>query len=128
MLAHECDRFDKVTYNPWALELAMYSRGLDVAELAEMSGMSKNIVQSLIDGDVEISPSQAVVFGVNLNYPSKFFQQWFESRIEWGGKNKMAKNVPINYGRYKIMNSADKTPKSISFIPPHVKVQDGMLF
>ncbi len=128
MLAHECDRFDKVIYNPWALETAMHSRGMDVNELADICGMKDSDVQALINGDVEMSFDQALIFGINLNYPPSFFQQWFESRIEWGGKGKMARSIPINYGQYKIMNTKDKKPKTISFTPAHAKAQDGLLF
>lgn len=127
MKFYECARIDKVTYNPWAIELAMNSRGLSVAELAMHSGIKKVVLQALINGDIEATFDQAEILGAALKYPPKFFQQWFETRIEFRNGTSMGKSIQIDYGRYRILNVHPDMPKSISFVPDYAKI-DGLLF
>lgn len=128
MRCYECPNFDKVTYNPWAVEIAMNSRGVTASQVANYTEISTRRVKEILVGDKEMSHKEAELIGDYLNYPPKFFQQWFNERIEFGDNVCMPKSVPIKYENYAIMGAQKHTTKVISLIPGMSKQKQGVLF
>lgn len=128
MKAHETQNFSKVINNPWGVELAMKARGMTQSELAKQSGLSRKEVSQIIAGDIEASEDKIRRIGIALNYPPKFFQEWPDSKLEFGDNICMPKNIPIRYEDYKIMGSPTSKSKIIAFTPTYANKVDGKLF
>jgi hypothetical protein len=86
-------------YNPWAIELAMNSRGLTIKELAIQTGISN--ISELVDGKTEATHQQIQVIGRILCYPNAFFKEYYKTKISWCD-NGLSYNIPIRYCDYPI--------------------------
>lgn len=128
MKCFECPNFNNVTYNPWAVEVAMNSRGVTQSQIVNYTEISSKRIKEIISGDKEMSHKEAELIGDYLNYPPKFFQQWFNERIEFGDNLCMPKSVPIKYENYAIMGAKKHATKVISLIPKGIKQKQGVLF
>lgn len=110
----ELPLFHQVKYNPWAIELAMNSRGMYESELAGATGLGAKVIEQLIAGEIEATKDQILIIGAILDYPPTFFEQWFESRVEFGPI--MGRSIRIDYSKYKILTGRDQ-PKVIDIVP-----------
>lgn len=86
-------------YNPWAIEVAMYSRGMTLAQLRKATGIN-NLAQ-IVKGEEEAHHPEILLLAEMLYYPTKFFEQYFESKIEWI-PGELATTAPVRYCDYPI--------------------------
>lgn len=107
----ELPRFHEVTYNPFAIEVAMHSRGMEESDLAGATGYGIPVIEDLIAGTVEATDDQVRMLSVILDYPVTFFSQWFESRVAFGPI--MGRNLKIDYSKYRIMMYPPGAPRTI---------------
>lgn len=86
-------------YNPWAIEVAMYSRGMTIAQLKKSTRITN--LNKIIKGEAEAHEPEISVLSSVLNYPPAFFEHYFEYKIEWE-QGSMARSVPVRYCDYPI--------------------------
>lgn len=85
-------------FNPWAIELAMHTRGLTIKELSIQSQLNIN---DFIKGIKEANQKDCQIIGDLLDYPLSFFEEYFPSKIVWNGSC-LPSNIHIRYCDYPI--------------------------
>ena len=103
-------------YNPFMFEVARYSRGLVKTDVKYSTGISTKSITEIESGNRLATDKEMELLCKALNYPISFFQQWHETRLDMSGH--LAKNVPIDYYKYKIFREINPTPFRVFTTPP----------
>ncbi len=104
-------------YNPFMFEIVRHLEGMAKWEFAKRAGLSTKRYSDIENGDINptdeevqsILKSQTHVIGT-------FFQQWWETKLDISGV--LARNIPIDYYRYKIFREINPQPFKVFTHPP----------
>ena len=96
-------------------EVARNVRGWTKADLSKKCNLTTKRISQIENGNVEPTQDEvdAIAGQYACDFPLSFFQQWWETRLDFSGC--VARNVPINYYKYKVFRDLNPPPLAIVF-------------
>lgn len=94
-------------------EVARHIRGWTKIDLSRRCKLSVKIISEIENGDREptLEEVEAIAAKHACHFPLTFFKQWWETKLDLSGH--FAKNVPIDYYKYKVFRNANPPRLSI---------------
>ena len=96
-------------YNPWCFGLMRHLEGLSRSEFARKAKMSTAALKAIEFGEIEPTEEQVdALVSAQSHLLKSFLGDWPETELDISGP--LAKNVPINYYKYKVFRDLNKPP------------------
>lgn len=87
-------------YNPFMFEIARHVMGLSKTDVTNKTGILVKNITSIEMGERNPTDKELNSLVLFYGFPIFFFEQWYDTRLDISGV--LAKNVPIDYLKYKI--------------------------
>jgi len=98
-------------YNPFMFEVARHVRGFTKGDVKYSTGIATKSISDIENGNRLPTDKEVELLSKGLNFPLTFFGQWWETQLDMSGP--IAKNVPIDYYKYKVFREINPTPFTI---------------
>lgn len=96
-------------YNPFMFEVARHIDGLAKWEFAKRAGLTTKKYSDIEGGNIEPTEEEFnKIVTSQTHFIKSFFEQWWETELDISGP--FAKNVPIDYYKYKIFRDLNPPP------------------
>ena len=100
-------------YNPHMIQMARHLECLSVKEMAAAAGLSGKKYSDIENGKIEPTEEEMIkITAAQTHVILSFYEQYPETDLDISGP--LAKNVPINYYKYKVFR--DMNPPPLSFL------------
>lgn len=97
-------------YNPYTFLLARHVRGWTKSDLSKKCKLPVATISKIENGEREPTLEEVIAIASEhaAHFPITFFRKWYETEIKFDGC--LAKNIPINYYKYKVFRDLNPPP------------------